>query len=151
MIVHLGVICIAVALAASNSFTRSQELDLVEGRPAAFAGHTFTLRGFETTSDERATRVRALVSIDGGRAYAPAITKYLRVGMTVGTPSVRTGLARDVYLTLEPPVRQDSGRARIKVFVKPMILWIWIGTGVTVLGTLAALVPTRRQIGRAHV
>jgi cytochrome c-type biogenesis protein CcmF len=145
MIVHLGIICIAVALAASNSFTRSQELDLVEGRPASFAGHTFTLRGFTTTTDDRATSVRALVSIDGGRAYAPAITKYTRVGMTVGTPSVRTGLARDVYLTLEPPVRQDSGRARIKVFVKPMILWLWIGTGVTVLGSLAALVPARRR------
>ena len=145
MIVHLGIICIAVALAASNSFTRSQELDLVEGRPASFAGHTFTLRGIETTTDDRATSVRALVSIDGGRAYAPAITKYVRIGMTVGTPSVRTGFARDVYLTLEPPVRQDSGRARIKVFVKPMILWLWVGTGVTVLGTLAALVPSRRR------
>jgi hypothetical protein len=26
-----------------------------------------------------------------------------------------------------------------------MILWLWIGTGVTVLGSLAALVPARRR------
>ncbi|MEK0443587.1 MAG: cytochrome c-type biosis protein CcmF, partial [Actinomycetota bacterium] len=50
MIVHLGVIMICVALAASNSFTRSQEIDLVLGREASFAGHTFELVGFEESS-----------------------------------------------------------------------------------------------------
>ncbi|NDC10885.1 MAG: heme lyase CcmF/NrfE family subunit, partial [Actinobacteria bacterium] len=107
MIVHLGVIMICVALAASNSFTRSQEIDLVLGREASFAGHTFELVGFEESSDARSNSVRALVSIDGGQAYAPAITKFTRIGMNVGTPSVRTSLTHDIYLTLEPPVRQD--------------------------------------------
>ncbi|NDH36494.1 MAG: heme lyase CcmF/NrfE family subunit, partial [Acidimicrobiia bacterium] len=69
MIVHLGVIMICVALAASNSFTRSQEIDLVLGREASFAGHTFELVGFEESSDARSNSVRALVSIDGGQAY----------------------------------------------------------------------------------
>jgi cytochrome c-type biogenesis protein CcmF len=85
------------------------------------------------------------VSIDGGQAYAPAITKFTRIGMNVGTPSVRTSLTHDIYLTLEPPVRQDSGQARIKVFVKPMILWLWIGMFVMALGTLLAVLPTRRR------
>ncbi|MFM8712925.1 MAG: cytochrome c-type biogenesis CcmF C-terminal domain-containing protein, partial [Actinomycetota bacterium] len=76
----------------------------------------------------RSQSVRALVSVDGGRAYAPSITKFTRIGMNVGTPSVRTTLTHDIYLTLEPPVRQDSGQARIKVFIKPLILWLWIGT-----------------------
>jgi cytochrome c-type biogenesis protein CcmF len=145
MIVHLGVILICVALAASNSFTRSQEIDLVTGRVASFAGHTFELVDIEERVDARSQSVRALVSIDGGQAYAPAITKFTRIGMNVGTPSVRTSLTHDIYLTLEPPVRQDSGQARIKVFVKPMILWLWIGMFVMALGTLLAVLPTRRR------
>ncbi|MGA1352419.1 MAG: cytochrome c-type biogenesis CcmF C-terminal domain-containing protein, partial [Ilumatobacteraceae bacterium] len=149
MIVHLGVIMICVALAASNSFTRSQEIDLVLGREASFAGHTFELVGFEESSDARSNSVRALVSIDGGQAYAPAITKFTRIGMNVGTPSVRTSLTHDIYLTLEPPVRQDSGQARIKVFVKPMILWLWVGTFVMAAGTALAIVPRRRGARRA--
>ena len=149
MIVHLGVIMICVALAASNSFTRSQEIDLVLGREASFAGHTFELVGFEESSDARSNSVRALVSIDGGQAYAPAITKFTRIGMNVGTPSVRTSLTHDIYLTLESPVRQDSGQARIKVFVKPMILWLWVGTFVMAAGTALAIVPRRRGARRA--
>ena len=145
MVVHLGVILICVALAASNSCTRSQEIDLVTGRVASFAGHTFELIDIVEERDERSTSVRALVSVDGGQAYAPSITKFTRIGMNVGTPSVRTSFTHDVYLTLEPPVRQDSGQARIKVFVKPMILWLWIGTFVMAFGTLLAVLPGRRR------
>ena len=65
--------------------------------------------------------------------------------MNVGTPSVRTGLDKDIYLTLEPPVRQDSGEARIKVFIKPLILWLWVGGFLMALGTLLALFPGRRR------
>ncbi|MFZ9923118.1 MAG: heme lyase CcmF/NrfE family subunit [Ilumatobacteraceae bacterium] len=145
MVVHLGVILICVALAASNSFTRSQEIDLVAGKTARFAGHTFELMDVVEVRDQRSTSVRALVSVDGGKVYAPSITKYTRIGMNVGTPSVRTSFSHDVYLTLEPPVRQDSGQARIKVFVKPMILWLWIGTFVMALGTVLAVLPGRRR------
>ena len=145
MIVHVGVILICVALAASNSFTRSQEIDLVVGREVSFAGHTFELVDVIEQRDARSQSVRALVSLDGGRTYAPAITKFTRVGMNIGTPSVRTTLTHDIYLTLEPPVRQDSGQARIKVFIKPMILWLWVGTFVMAIGTLLAVLPTRRK------
>ncbi|MFZ9706678.1 MAG: heme lyase CcmF/NrfE family subunit [Ilumatobacteraceae bacterium] len=145
MIVHLGVILICVALAASNSFTRSQEIDLVVGREVSFAGHTFELVDVVEQRDARSQSVRALVSLDGGKAYAPSITKFTRIGMNVGTPSVRTTLTHDIYLTLEPPVRQDSGQARIKVFIKPMILWLWVGTFVMAIGTLLAVLPSRRR------
>ncbi len=145
MIVHLGVILMSVALAASNSYTHSQELDLVQGRPASFSGHTFELVDVVEETTDRSVSVKALVSIDGGQAYAPAITRFTKIGMNVGTPSVRTGLAKDIYLTLEPPVRQDSGEARIKVFIKPMILWLWVGGFMMAFGTLLALFPGRRR------
>jgi cytochrome c-type biogenesis protein CcmF len=145
MIVHVGVILIAVALAASNSYTRSQELRLAQGVPATFAGHTFELVGFEEEKDDRSSAVKALVAVDGGKAYAPAITKFLNMGMNVGTPSVKTTWRYDIYLTLEPPVKKDSGEARIKVFVKPLVMWLWIGGGLMALGTVLSAFPGRRR------
>jgi cytochrome c-type biogenesis protein CcmF len=145
MIVHLGVIIIAVALAASNSFTHSQELNLEAGKVATFSGHTFELVDVVEVKTDNATAVKALVKIDGGKAYAPAITKYVLQGMSVGTPSVKTGFAYDIYLTLEPPVRQDENKARIKVFIKPLLLWLWIGGGLMALGTVLAAFPGRRR------
>jgi cytochrome c-type biogenesis protein CcmF len=54
-------------------------------------------------------------------------------------------LASDVYLTLEPPVRPGSDTARIKVFIKPLLLWLWIGGGLMALGTVLAAFPGRRR------
>ena len=145
MIVHVGVIMISVALAASNSFTHSQELSLEVGKPATFSGHTFELIDIVQITTDRDISVKALVSVDGGKPYAPAITKYTKIGMNVGTPSVRTGFGSDIYLTLEPPVRQDSNQARIKVFIKPLILWLWIGSGLMAVGTVLAAFPGKRR------
>ncbi len=145
MIVHLGVILIAVALGASNSFSKSQELSLVANVEASFSGHTFELKDVVEVRDDRSISVKALVLVDGKKIYAPAITKYTRIGMNVGTPSVRTSLTKDIYLTLEPPVRQDANEARIKVFIKPMIIWLWIGTALMAVGTVLAAFPGRRR------
>ena len=145
MVVHIGVILVAMALAASNSFTRSQELSLEMGVPAKFGGHTFELVGFKETDDDVKSSVQALVSIDGGQAYAPSISKYKAMGMNIGTPSVRTSLVKDIYLTLEPPVRISSDEAKIKVFIKPMIVWLWIGGGLMAVGTLLSVFPGNRR------
>jgi cytochrome c-type biogenesis protein CcmF len=53
---------------------------------------------------------------------------------------VRTGVLRDVYLTLVSSPN-DRGRVTLGVAVNPMIVWIWIGGGVIAFGTAVALVP----------
>jgi cytochrome c-type biogenesis protein CcmF len=85
------------------------------------------------------------VLLDGDRVYRPANTKYLRIGQDIGTPSVRTGPVNDVYLTLEPGAEPGADSATIRVFVKPMILWLWIGGALMALGTLLAAFPGSRR------
>lgn len=67
------------------------------------------------------------------------------MGMNIGTPSVRSSFIKDIYLTLEPPVRSTSNEAKIKVFIKPMVMWLWIGGGLMALGTLLSAFPGRRR------
>ena len=145
MIVHIGVIVIAVALVASNSYTRSATLALEVGEPIEWGGHTFELEGVTETIDDRARVVAADVRLDGDQVYRPANTKYLRQGIDVGTPSVRTGPANDVYLTLERGAAPGDTAATIRVFIKPLILWLWIGGAVMALGTLLAAFPGSRR------
>ena len=147
MIVHLGVIVIAVALAASNSFTRVSELQLSRGVPAAFAGHTFELGDVSSFNDARSAGVKAQVSIDGGPSYAPALTRYLNFGTTVPTPSVKTSLTSDIYLTIAAGAQPQAGDTdlRIQVAIKPMITWLWIGGAMMAGGTVLAAFPGRRR------
>ena len=43
--------------------------------------------------------------------------------------------------------RQAPTQATIRVFVKPLILWLWIGGAVMAIGTLLAAFPGRRGGG----
>jgi len=145
MVVHLGVILVAVALAASNTHTHSATLELERGREVAWGGHTFELVDIASEVDGRTDVARADVLLDRSKVYGPAVTTYLQMGMTIGTPSVRTGFAKDVYLTIDgtnPPSVGDT-TVVLRVFVKPMILWLWIGGALMAIGTVMSAIPSR--------
>jgi cytochrome c-type biogenesis protein CcmF len=145
MIVHLGVIIIAVALAASNSYTRSATLTLEQGVPARWGGRTFELAGVREETDDRTRALVADVLVDGGAVLTPAITRYLQIGTDVPTPSVDTGFVNDLYITLEPGAAAGDADATIRAFVKPLILWMWLGGAIMAVGTLLAAFPGSRQ------
>ena len=59
---------------------------------------------------------------------------------------MRTGLIRDVYLTLQRAPEDDAGQtAAIRVIVQPLVTWLWIGGAVMALGTVLAAFPGRRR------
>jgi cytochrome c-type biogenesis protein CcmF len=49
-------------------------------------------------------------------------------------------LQTDLYVIYEGK-NPDTDKPIIKVFINPLMNWIWIGVGIVVLGTFVALVP----------
>ncbi len=148
MIVHLGVILIAVAFAASSAYGERAELRLRPGQQVSSLGHTFRYEGLERVQHDNRTSAEAKVRIDGARVYRPSISNFPFATQTIGTPSVRTGLREDVYLTLVVAPKDPGGVAVIGVNVQPLVVWLWIGGGLMGLGTMMAAMPGRRR-GRA--
>ena len=83
--------------------------------------------------------------MDGSKTIVPAITTYLNIGLDVPTPGVRTGLTNTVYLTLEQGSKPGDTSVSIQAFVRPMILWLWIGGLVMAVGTLLAAFPGNKR------
>jgi len=153
LVVHVGVVLIAVALAASSGYATRREVRLARGESATVAGYRVTYLGATTSRTGQNTRVSARVRIERGDhvlgVYAPAIKSFPGASGGIGTPSVRTGLLRDVYLTLISSPN-ERGRVTIGVAINPMILWLWVG-GLTIgLGTLVALAPSARRLRRGR-
>ena len=145
MVVHIGIILLAVGLVSSNAYVRAGEFTMERGETVEFAGHTFTLVDLYEFSDDRSVGIKADIAIDGGQAYAPAITKFTAFGMDIATPSVKTGLTKDVYLVLEAGSKPSTGVAKVKIFIEPMIVWLWIGGLLCGVGTVLALFPGRHR------
>src|SRR5438067_2365923 len=151
MIVHLGVVLIAVAFAASHSYGHSHEFRLAPGQSAQLAGHQVTYLGSRTVRRENKTSVTAGVRIDDGPVYAPAVHQFPFATQAIGSPSVKSDLRDDVYLTLAAAPDQPGGTAVIGVIVQPLIMWLWIGGAVIAVGTVLAAWPGRRRRPTAPV
>jgi cytochrome c-type biogenesis protein CcmF len=144
MVVHIGVVVIAVAFAASHSFGHRTEVSLTPGQSRTVAGHTITYLGTSQVSHPNRQSEEARVRIDG-RVYRPAISQYVGGGSAIGTPSVRSTPKDDVYVTLVDAPQKAGDAATIGVIVQPLIMWLWIGGGIVAIGTLLAAWPGRRR------
>jgi cytochrome c-type biogenesis protein CcmF len=148
LVVHTGVVVIAVALAASSGYSTKREFRMRQGERVTMAGHRFTYLGSEQTETGQKRTLTARVRVDRGRErlgiYEPALSIFPNATQAIGTPSVRTGVLRDVYLTLVSSPDGD-GRVTLGVQVNPLVLWLWIGGGIVVAGTIVAIWPARRS------
>ena len=52
---------------------------------------------------------------------------------------------------MENVTATDLSRASVKIYIKPMILWLWIGGGMMAIGTILAAFPGRRRRPTAAV
>jgi cytochrome c-type biogenesis protein CcmF len=143
LLVHLGVVVIAVALATTAGWTTRRELQLNPGESATVRGHQVTFLDRVVEQSSQKTTIKARVHIAGVGSFAPAISSFPNAAEGIGTPSIQTTPWRDWYLTLVSS--PTSGRVTIGVQVGTMVMWLWIGGLIMVIGTAVALVPARRR------
>ena len=144
MVVHIGVVVIAVGLAAATSFGQRGQVHLTKGQTASFDGHTMEFLGYRIVSTPASTAHEAVLKVDGGGDFHPAITTFgSNSANAVGTPSIDSGWRDDVYLTIDkaPP----GSTVTIDWVVQPLVTWMWVGGALLVLGTLLSAVPGRRR------
>jgi cytochrome c-type biogenesis protein CcmF len=143
LLVHVGVVVIAVGLATSTGWTTRRELQLSPGESAKVRGHTVTFVNREVERTGQKTTIKAIVRVSGVGTFAPAISTFPNAAEGIGTPSIRSNPLRDWYLTLGSS--PTSGRITLGVQVGTMVMWLWIGGLIMVIGTAVALVPARRR------
>ncbi|MGH9045070.1 MAG: cytochrome c-type biogenesis CcmF C-terminal domain-containing protein, partial [Acidimicrobiales bacterium] len=162
MVVHLGVVIMAVAITAASSYTHRTELALARGRPAYFDGHSFVFDGFQRVVSASRSATGAVVRVDGSSLQRPSVTQFAGANsQVVGTPAIDSAFSGDVYLTLDaiggtgPATgatafpNLPNGSVAVGVIVEPLIGWLWAGGLVIGFGGLLALVPQgRRRVNR---
>ncbi|MBX3285895.1 MAG: heme lyase CcmF/NrfE family subunit [Actinobacteria bacterium] len=149
MVVHLGVIMIAVAFAASNAYQVERDARLcVEATPGCpstitVSGHEITYLGSSTDTTAARAQVTAQVRVDG-KVYEPALQQFPNGSQQIGKPSVRNTLRTSILLSItDPPT--SSGTIGLKVIVQPLIVWLWIGGAVMAIGSAMAAFPGKRR------
>ncbi|MGA0068156.1 MAG: cytochrome c-type biogenesis CcmF C-terminal domain-containing protein, partial [Miltoncostaeaceae bacterium] len=145
-VVHLGVVSIIVAIACQGAFSTQGDLALRTGQTGEVAGYQFTNDGGTRSRDDHKMSVGVAlgVSEDGNRfaTLNPGVDVFTAQMQRSSEVAVDTSPFRDVYVVLVGLT--PDGLARISVFINPMMMWIWIGGLVMVLGSIIAVWPSRR-------
>jgi cytochrome c-type biogenesis protein CcmF len=115
--------------------------------PFSKSRYTFTYENLFHTSDDHKDAVTAQVGIyDDGRRIGtvyPAKWDYHKGdGQLTTEVAIKVRLAEDAYLVLTG-FDLESKQANFRVYVNPLILWVWIGFLILAFGTLVCLVPQK--------
>jgi cytochrome c-type biogenesis protein CcmF len=144
MIVHIGVVVLAIGLTAATAFGQRGTVVLAHGQSGTFAGHTVEFVGTRVIRTPSHVSQQALLRVDGGAVFTPAISLFGKGTQPVGTPAVDSGITSDVYLTINR-IPDHGGAWTFGVVVQPMVMWLWIGGTLIVVGSVLSAIPGKRR------
>ncbi len=151
-VVHLGIVAIMVAVAASSAYKVHNTGSLGVGQTMKVGDYTVRFDGLDKGKEPHREWISANITViapGGGETVshgmsAPRMNFYERSNDPVGSPSVTEMIVRDVYVSLLS-YDAKANTASFNMWVFPMVGWIWYAIPLLVLGTLIALWPQRKQ------
>jgi cytochrome c-type biogenesis protein CcmF len=149
LMVHLGVVLVAIGVAVSSVGKIEREATLRRGESLELGRYTLRFAGLSAREEATHVLVQAqLEATQDGRSIGtlhPGQRLYANSNSPFASVAVRYGLVRDFYVILGAFDR-DGQWAQVKAQVHPMVAWIWLGGVVVVLGGGLALWPPGRRL-----
>ncbi|MEX2501044.1 MAG: heme lyase CcmF/NrfE family subunit [Trueperaceae bacterium] len=151
MIVHFGVVVMAVAIMASSAYRVDEQIRIDLGGSAEFRGYTLTAVDRFMDATESRVRAGAVIDLHRNDRYVTTLTPTINVfagqSMSVPTPDVLYRPLYDIYLNIAANIGPDQEFVVVRAVRSPLVTWIWIAGVIMVLGTVYALTPGRRSEG----
>ncbi|HUP88679.1 MAG TPA: heme lyase CcmF/NrfE family subunit, partial [Longimicrobiales bacterium] len=152
-IAHIGVIAVALGIAASSEFRTEKQATLTPGQ-------SMQVRGYEIRFDKmwgKEEPQRVVVGSDltvlrNGKQIGtmdPRMNFYRVRNEPVPTPSVRSRPGGDLYINLTA-FEKDGSSVTLNVLVEPLVGWIWLGGFIVALGAAIGLMKPRVRERKAR-
>ncbi len=137
-----------IGFAGSGGYATEMTVALKPGEKTNIAKYELTFDDLKIEQGRNFTALAADISVRKGdeliAQLKPAKAYYTASGKNVSEIDIRRTLAGDLYLAL---TEADNSKKLINlhIMIKPLINWIWIGSFVMVLGTLAVLLSSFKR------
>ncbi len=159
-IVHVGILIYFVAF-AGMAFKVDQEATLKPGQQAEIRspyGHTYTLTHMGVSQYEALNRVVSAATLEVSRngevvglinsEKRQHIDSFKRPQFQPSTEvGIRSNLQEDLYVVYAGSV-QGTEEAVFRFTINPLVMWVWIGGAVLVLGGIITMWPAEVRPAR---
>jgi cytochrome c-type biogenesis protein CcmF len=142
-IVHFGIVVMFIGI-AGGAFNQSHEQEMGSGDALTLGPYRVVCQTYTQDSNKNYDTEYALLDVfRGGKKITQLAPerRFYQASQTSSTMvALHSTLASDLYVIYEGR-NPDTDRPIIKVFLNPLMNWIWIGVLIVVMGTFLALVP----------
>ncbi len=142
-IVHFGVVVVIIGFAGA-AFNQDKEMEMKNGDKMTIGAYTLICRS--STEDDNPDHYSQWAMLDvykGGKqidTMTPERRFYHASQQTSTMPDIRSGLNEDLYVVFEG-VNPDNGRPILRAHLNALVMWIWMGVWIMLIGTVLALIP----------
>ncbi len=145
-IIHFGILLIVAGVTGSQAYQSEVQVNLEVGESVEVQGYVLRYQDYAYEQiEEGGNKVRnqAVVEVYRGdrklATLAPERNWHRNAQGAVSEVALRSTLREDLYLVLAG--LEPDGYAAFQVLITPMVLWLWIGGAVLLLGAVVAMTP----------
>jgi len=148
-IAHFGVALLVLGITASETW-QTEKLGIMRpGETVRVGSYDFTFEGARTVAGPNYTALRASfrVTRDGDfvTTMSPEQRRYPTPPMETTEASIRPTLTSDLYAVVGEP--DGKGGYATRLYHKPLVSWIWLGSLIMMLGGGVSLTDRRHRVG----
>ncbi len=146
-VVHLGVVMIALGVVGTQFFQQETQGMLRPGESLHLGRYSLTYESLRQYAleggDRQVTEAQVSLYRDGEfqRTLRPHKDFFLSSGQPLSIPAVLNRPGEDVYVLLVGWEEVGPGGSTFKIYLNPLVNWIWLGGLALIAGTLAAAWP----------
>ena len=153
-IIHLGVLVMALGIISNELYQQETQIRLLRGESVTVDDFSMTFKGVESfpgSDDLIITEATVDVFKDGRfvKTLTPRTELYTRTRQPMTIPDARSTITEDFYVILVNWESTTDDAATFRIFLNPMINWIWGGAFIFIAGTLIAAWPAEEKIKAA--
>jgi cytochrome c-type biogenesis protein CcmF len=152
-IIHISMALMAIGILGINAFQTETQGTIAQGDALNISDYTVKYRELASwdNAGEGVNYTRAVVDVYRNGIYLgqlnPRIDYYFDSQQNMTIPGNRSTLRDDLYVLLVDWQPVSSNGATFKVYVNPLVNWLWIGSLVFFLGIIVAAWPDKDPEG----
>lgn len=152
---HIGVLVTALGVAGVSAMSLEKDVAMTVGDSVHVQGYDFYLQEFDEVKGLNYDATRATVQVKKTdkliTTLYPEKRNYVVSMMPMTEVGIRPSLLNELYIALGEPIVDAAGNASndtwaVRVYVKPMVRWLWLGAILMALGGLIAMFDKRYRI-----
>ncbi len=148
---HAGVGVLVAGITGVSLWQTEKVANLPVGQSIEIGGYSLLLEKVRPVQGPNYAATRGEFRLQSnGRDLAmltPERRQYLPGGQTTTEAGIRTTAWSDVYVTIGEPAQTGTEAWVVRVYEKPLVVWLWIGATLMAFGGVLSLTDRRLRIG----